>query len=99
MFERYTVAETDAFTIEIEMFEGMPFFHLNLRKWSKDIYKDGRLLFEEICFKLGELGHPAVFVAVPVDDKKLIKFEKMFGFEEIEVMYGVQLMGRNSYGD
>jgi len=42
--------------------------------------------------ELKEQGHKEVFVLIPTTDKKLIKFEKMFGFTPVKELNGVLLM-------
>ncbi len=80
---RLPIVEHEHFTLFIEFFEGNPFFHLSLEKWSKRIYQELLSMFGEVLSYLKEKGFSAVYVAIPKDDK-LLKFENMFGFEILD---------------
>lgn len=80
---RLPIVEHEHFTLFIEFFEGNPFFHLSMDKWSKSLYKEYLGIFGEVLSYLRDKGFRAVYVAIPKDDK-LLKFENMFGFEILD---------------
>jgi hypothetical protein len=92
---RFTIAENDSCKVDIQMIDGKPFFHAEVYKWSPDVYKEMKLAFEELMIDLYKRGYYAVFAFVP-HDKKIIKFDKMFGFEEIESNNHGVLLGRGT---
>jgi len=79
----YVAVEHEHFTLSIEFTEGLPFFHMELRKWSKDLYREYLGIFGEVLEFLKGKGFKEVYVVIP-KDKKLLKFENMFGFSILD---------------
>jgi len=79
----HIAVEHEHFTLSIEFAEGEPFFHMDLRKWSKDLYKMYLSIFGEVLMFLKDKGFNKVYVVIPKDEK-LLKFESMFGFKILD---------------
>ena len=60
----------------------IPFLHQDLRtEWYVSTYKMGLKRVLKALRKIRTMGHPIVYVRIPVDEK-LKKFEEMLGFTE-----------------
>ena len=64
--------------------EGNVWAHAEVFEWNKDVYYKCKAIWEEALFELNTRGVEFVFVCIPDNDKKLEKFERMFGFEVLE---------------
>ena len=80
MNDRVTLLDTDEVLFEVEILEGKPFLHLQLHKWSVGYYKRYKVIFEGIKKHLRDKGHAFMYVLIPSNDPKLLRFETMFGF-------------------
>lgn len=97
MSKRYPVLSNELGDLECEISkEGLFFLHLSLKKWNKTLYKQSLIYFYSWLNMLYESGVLAVFVLIPEEDKKLYKFEQMFGFEEIDRKNGYVLMAQGT---
>ena len=67
--------------LEVEWVEGEPFIHLELYVWSREALREYKRVWEVVKEGFSEAGHDGLFVVIPKDDPKLLKFERMFGFE------------------
>ena len=76
-----TFLKNELLHIETEIVEGDVYFHLTLNKWSKELFKYYLNLWVDIQDHFKDLGHNSLYVLIPDDDPKLLKFEMMFGFE------------------
>lgn len=65
-------------TLKVASYQGMPFVHCKVKKMA---YKEIRALWEELQEDLKE-EHPVVFSCIPEGDKKLYRFQEMFGMTE-----------------
>jgi hypothetical protein len=63
---------------------GTVWAHARIFNWSKHVYYKAKAVWLESLDALKEKGIEFVCVAIPDNDPKLEKFEKMFGFEEVE---------------
>ncbi len=61
------------------------FAHSEIFKWSKSVYIKALTIWEVAKEELAQKGFDSIYVAIPVNDKKLIKFEKMFGFTPLVI--------------
>ncbi len=68
---------------------GKMFLHLNLMKdvkFTPELYKDMLIDFNEVIDYVKKKGIEYLFVIIP-NDEKLLKFERMFGFEVLQVLH------------
>jgi hypothetical protein len=90
MFETYLEDEDGKLTFQFE--DGKVFAHAIAKKWNKSIY----LKFQDVWYvakeELREVGYDTIYVLIPADDKKLFKFETMFGFKLVGKKDNVLLM-------
>lgn len=91
---RQTIIDNEDGTLEIQKVEGEVLIHLSLNKWTKEKYKEYLVIFESFLLELKESGVGRVFVCIPSSNKKLVKFEKLFGFKELLEEDGNLLMYR-----
>lgn len=96
MSDRVTVLKNEYGHLQYHVYKGAYFIHLELYKWSKLLFKKYQIVFEMWLLDLAEDGIDAVFVIIPDNDKKLYKFEQMFGFEEIQRNDNAILMARST---
>jgi len=91
---RHTIIDNEFGHLQYEIDpEGNYFIHLSLDKWSKTLYKEYLIIFYNWLARIKQennINH--VFVVIPENDKKLYKFEQMFGFNEIKKQDGDILM-------
>lgn len=85
---RFLITKTPWYCIEGQMQDGRLFIHLtDIKDWCTSLYRELLLVSQMIkdeCFK-NKIEE--VFVAVPADDTKLVKFQGMFGFEHWKTIY------------
>ena len=94
--EKQVLLENEYGKLEGELFLGQLFLHLTLYKWSVNLYKVYREFFDNYLPVLRRMGFTKVYVAIPKDNKKLIKFERMFGFEPEHDLAEVLIMSRST---
>jgi hypothetical protein len=63
---------------------GAVWAHSKISNWNRNVYYKAKAVWEEALDALKERNIPFVFVCIPDNDKKLEKFERMFGFEVLE---------------
>lgn len=78
--------------LKIQWHEGKPYAHAEIFNWSKASYYKALEIWEATKQELAEQGVSEIFVIIPEEDKKLIKFEKMFGFQPITTHNGAMYM-------
>ena len=78
---KHTLIDNEEGLLEIEMIEGNPFLHLQLYKWSASYYRKYKELLAGVKLHLRSKGLSHIYVAIPSDDPKLLRFEIMFGFK------------------
>ena len=67
-----------------EEYEGNPFIHLTLNKWSHTLFKNYYLpMWAKILEEFKEMGYENVFAITNEDEEFIRKFQSMFGMEEI----------------
>lgn len=64
--------------------EGTVWAHSQIYNWNKSVYFKAKAVWLEALDTLNKKGIEVVCIAIPDNDTKLEKFEKMFGFEKIE---------------
>lgn len=79
MSNRITIREDEFGKLEIETYEGDIFFHLELYKWSKDLYKQYMEYFNTLLEELKMRGLKEVFAIIKSTRLKEIRLIKMFG--------------------
>lgn len=84
MYDRITVLKNDDGHLELQECGGEWLVHLQLYRWSLSKYKEYLATFKGVLEMLHSEGVERVFVVIP-NDPKLIRFEKMFGFEQLPV--------------
>lgn len=72
--------------------EGHYYLHAQLYRWSPYVYKKVKLILNKWMTTMAEQGVLVMFVAIPDNDPKLYKFEKMFGFKEATRKDGMIIM-------
>lgn len=78
-----TVIDNESGRLSIEIKDGeFLFIHLELKRWSKDFYKEYLITWEYIKQELKDRGFKDIYCIIPLDPK-IHKFETMFGFETI----------------
>jgi len=96
MSDRRTVLKNEFGHLQLQPFGDEWMVHLELYKWSADCYKAYLVVFEQLMLEMKEQGVNRVFVLIPATDKKLIKFEKMFGFQPLHEQDDMLLMYRET---
>ena len=89
-----TLIENENGCLKYEFFNGEPLLHLNLHRWNKSLYIEYLQIWEVALDVFREKGYRRVLIAIPAWDKKLIKFEQMFGFKKVNELAGVLFMER-----
>jgi hypothetical protein len=79
-------------SLTFQYYENKVFAHAKVHVWNKRVYLKCINTWYVAIEELRERGYTEVFVLIPSDDKKLIKFETMFGFTPIKEHEGVLLM-------
>jgi len=91
---RQIVLDLAEVQLEIEWYVGQPFFHVQVNEWSPGYYKWYKHLFKDILSELKDEGVPKAFVLIPNNDKKLLKFEQMFGFDIVVDLGNAYIMSQ-----
>lgn len=89
---KHTLLKNEFGHLEMELWNGEPLLHLTLKKWSKSLYLMYKDIWRVLLSSFKEEGYYRVLIAIPSSDKKLIKFEKMFGFIPVCEKEGVLFM-------
>lgn len=59
--------------------------HCYVYNWSKKNYKQFLLVWEELLVQLKLRNYSSISAAIRAEDRKLMKFSEMFGFEDTGV--------------
>ena len=97
MFNPYWDDE-DAF-LRFEFTDDKVFAHATVSSWNKRVYIKCLAIWSEAKRELKQLGYNDIFVIIPADDKKLIKFEQTFGFTLVSTHNEYLLMVCNITGE
>jgi hypothetical protein len=97
MFNPYWEDE-DGF-LRFEFADGNVFAHAEVTSWNKRMYIKCLAMWEEAKSELKQLGHNNIYVIIPADNKKLIKFEQTFGFTSLSKYDNYLLMVCNITGE
>ncbi len=82
-----TVIDNEYGKLDIEIKDGeFPFIHLELHKWSKEIYKEYLGVWAEIRQTMKDKGFTDLYCIIPMEEK-LHKFECMFGFTTVTPLH------------
>lgn len=90
------IVDNECGRLQYEFIDGLPVIHLMVWKWSKEKYKDFLAIWREVLDYFNDEGHETVYCIVPSRDKKLIKFERMFGFTDLFEADGILVMERST---
>ena len=89
-----TVIDDDRGNLRVEFWRGLAFLHST---WRKPVaaMRAARTIFPELRARLKRLGHQHCYVAIPIGDEKLFRFERSFGFRELCVFNGHLIMAQS----
>ena len=82
--------------LKLEINEGYYFLHSEVTRWSHNIFKRYLDILSHALIQLNDLGVNDVYVCIDSDNKKLRRWEEMFGFEAIREHEGHLLMHRST---
>ena len=78
----FTYLDTDEITIKVALSpEGLWFFHCDVKEWSKSFYKAYIQVMLDMKDYFNDMGVPTVYAHI--DNNKLERFAKMFGWEYV----------------
>ena len=78
--------------LAFELFNGKVYAHARALNWNKSKYLKFQDIWHVAKEELNNSGHKEVYVIIQADDKKLFKFETMFGFKTVKQQDNVLLM-------
>jgi len=78
------VADNHNFQIKMELFKGEPYIHCEMHLWSHGLYKKYLKVLHDLKVHLKEQGFTKMYTALKKTDTKGIKFNNMFGFEQVD---------------
>ena len=99
---RYILLDRPYGTVQYEQDEnGFIYLHLALTDFSLSLYKMMQNDMTDILTKFRELGVTRLFVVIPADDPKLLKFEESFGFGLLhtDVEHNFLILGQDTQWD
>ncbi len=79
-------------TLKFQHHMGRVYAHAVTNNWNKRVYMKCLDVWHVAKEELKEAGYNEVFVLIPADDKKLIKFETIFGFKPVKQINNALLM-------
>jgi hypothetical protein len=79
-------------SLKFEYYEDKVFAHAQAYNWNKSIYLKFKDIWHVAKEELLEAGFKEIYVAVPADNEKLVKFETMFGFKEVKKHNNILIM-------
>ena len=91
---RTILVNTPNYCLDFEWWDGYPVLHFETYIWSKDTFKQWLIEFELVKDKFRKQNIDYMFVWARPDNKKLIKFAEMFGFEINFKSNSVYLLGQ-----
>lgn len=89
---RITLIDNEFGHLEYELLKDKPFIHLKIYKWSKNMYVEYLKAWHIIKCWFKNQGYKDLWVSIPTDDPKLLKFEEMFGFRVVHEEFGHYLL-------
>lgn len=90
MFE--TFWDDEDLTVSFQLFENKVYAHATSKQWSKSKYLKYQDVWHVAKEELFNSGFKEVYVIIPIEDKKLFKFETMFGFKPVKETNNMLLM-------
>jgi len=90
MFE--TFWDDEVGTLTFQLHEGAIFAHATAKQWNKSVYQKFQDIWYVAKEELLNSGFKEVYVVIPSGDKKLFKFETMFGFKPVKEVDNMLLM-------
>ena len=81
------IIETDNYKFSMELYEGKPFCHIEIKNWSKSIYNEMLNDLVQVESVIGSL-----YAFIDKSKAKERKLANMFGFMEIEEIGNGYLM-------
>lgn len=94
MFE--TFWKDEDVELKFEFADDRVFAHATVTNWNKSKYKKFVSIWLAAKEELSNNGYLEIFVAIPDNDKKLYKFEQLFGFSEIAHVNNMFLMATST---
>lgn len=90
---KQTLIQNDKYHLMVEWgYEDCPFLHLDIFQWSPSLYREYKIVWQEVLKWFEQQGYNEVFILIPDNDPKLYKFETKFGFTEVSREDGEILM-------
>lgn len=80
--EMWVLRHDDDALYQAQIVGGHVFMHTEIYNWSVSKFKEYKQCWKATLEEFADMGIEAVFVLIPDNDKKLLKFEKMFGLRE-----------------
>jgi hypothetical protein len=90
MFDNFWDDEDVSLTFEY--IDDKVYAHSISKQWSKSKYYKYKDIWHVAKEELLEAGYKHIYIIIPADNKKLFKFETMFGFKTIEQRDNMLLM-------
>jgi hypothetical protein len=79
-------------SLSFQYFENNVYAHAATKRWSKSVFYKFNDVWHVAKEELAEKGYKEIYVIIPANDKKLFKFETMFGFKPVKQHDDVLLM-------
>ena len=80
--KRIVLLQKEGYQIDLEYNSEYAILHLpSVKKFTRDVYLDMRVTFEDIIDFLKDTGYENLWVAVEPTNSLIIKFASRFGFE------------------
>ena len=79
-------------SLKFEYYDNKIFAHAEAYNWNKSVYLKFLDIWHVAKEELLEAGFKEVYVAIPANNKKLFKFETMFGFKPIKKHENILIM-------
>lgn len=79
-------------TLTFQYVDSKVYAHVISKRWSKSLYYKYKDIWHVAKEELSDTGYKEIYVIIPADDKKLFKFETMFGFKSVQQQDDVLLM-------
>jgi hypothetical protein len=79
-------------TLKFQYVENKVFAHAIAKQWNKKVYLKFLDIWHVAKEELKEAGYNEIYVVIPDNDKKLFKFEVMFGFRVLHQVDGLLVM-------
>jgi hypothetical protein len=88
--------DDDDVTLAFEYVDNKVYAHSIAKRWSKSLYYKFHDIWHVAKEELLDIGYKEIYVLIPANDKKLFKFETMFGFKPVEQKENMLLMVCNT---